>query len=734
MKRRLFGEVSILIAAAFAGPAFAQTVEDEVEVVVTARKTTEQLSDVPLAANVLGAEQLETLVLDKLEDYLRQSPSTILVNGGPEYLADISIRGQGGGRQGFSESATGVYRNGIYVAGGGFGGRGFNALDLFDTTRIEVLRGPQGALYGRNAVGGAINVVSKRPNLDGFELTGSAGYDDRERTTLRGTLNVPVLQDTLAVRLAATGYDQTDGFYTDLSTGRAVDEQDFLGARASVLYQLNDAWSVTLTGESSQSTAPGFSALGKRVDVPNRAERLDPSVFQRNASRVGGVVIEEDTGFLEVEGDLGFAELTVVGAYRHRVGFRSNDDLDHFLGFEDVNSGGVVTDLLVSQREVFERSGVEVRLASPSNSGGPFRWLIGVDYQRSDSDVRTINEGVTNVAAIRELATRSEFFEEDLASSSVFGLLEWAATDRWTLTVEARQQSDEKDFRYERVDRAPTPTNTSLGPAVDQLESDKFSPTLSARYRLSDDAILYARIASAFRPGGFNTGTINPGFISYEPETAAGGEVGWKGRMFGRVQASAAAYYTETEDLQLVTAISATDTTTALVNVPGAYVWGLELEASTSFDVGAGRLSVQGSLSHADGEFNNGSTLVSQGVLYDVSGQRVNRARDLAAVLNLRYDRPITDALRGFALLSGTAETGGYENAIGALGVVGQSRSLDDFSKLSARLGVNASNWRASVYVQNITDDVELLQTVLGNEYFGSPRVIGAEVSVRFGN
>lgn len=738
MRFLLRASIQTLALAAAVSPAFAQTVQaQDEEIVVTARRTTERLQDVPVAANVLGAEQLETLVLDRLEDYLRQSPSTVLVNGGPEYLSDIAIRGQGGGRNGFSESASGVYRNGIFVAGGGFGGRAFNTLDLFDAARVETSRGPQGALFGRNAVGGAVNVVTRRPELDGFSGSLSLGYDDRDRSTLRGVLNAPIIDDRLAARVAVVGYDQTDGFYEDVNTGENVDDQSFSGGRVSLLGRLNEAWTVTLTGETSTSTAPSFSALGRRLDVPVRPERFDPGILERNASRVGDVAIDENTGFLEANGDLGFAELTIVGAYRHRDGLRANDDLDHFLGFEDVNANGVVTDLRVDQGEVYERSGLEVRLASPTASDNALRWLIGADVQQSDSDVSTVNSGATgNSSPIRELRSRTETFQEDIASWSVFGLAEWRLNPLVSFTVEGRYQADDKDFRFARVDREPAGPgnpNTSLGPATDQLESEFFTPGVSARFRIDEENIVYVRGATAFRPGGFNTGTINPGFISYEPETIISGEVGWKGRLFDRVTGSVAAYYNESEDVQVVTAVSSTDTTTALVNVPGSASWGIEVEASTFFDIGPGRLTLQGSMSTADGEYDAGSVVIVQGVSYDVSGARINRARDLTAVLNARYDWSLASTLDAFVLATAQTESGGYENAIGALKLPGQSRSLDDFSKFDLRVGVESGSWTASVFARNIGDEPEFLQNVLGNEYYGLPRVIGAELSLRFG-
>jgi iron complex outermembrane recepter protein len=143
----LWATATIAIVAVDAAPALAQAVPDtepaaqEGQILVVARKREEALEDVPVAVSVLTAEEQSNLVLDSMGDQLRQTPGALLVAAGPEYLSDVSIRGQGGGRNGFSESATGIYRNGIYVAGGGFGGRSFSRLDTTTTSGSRSIAG-----------------------------------------------------------------------------------------------------------------------------------------------------------------------------------------------------------------------------------------------------------------------------------------------------------------------------------------------------------------------------------------------------------------------------------------------------------------------------------------------------------------------------------------------------------------------------------------------------------------
>jgi outer membrane receptor protein involved in Fe transport len=714
------------VALAVGAPALAQE-QAEDEIIVTARKVEERLSDVPVAGQVLGEEQLQSLVLDRVDDYIRQIPSGTVVNSGPDYLTDFSIRGQGGGRNGFSESAVGIYRNGIYVAGGGFGGRTFNTLDLFDASRVEVFRGPQGALYGRNAVGGAVNVVSARPDLDAFSARAMVGYDDRERTSYEGVVNVPLIDDRLAVRVGGTGFDQESGFIRDVNRNQDIDTQSFSGVRASALAALSPNWTAGLTAEYSDNHAPGFSILGRRLDVPARAERNDPSPFTRNASRLGRVEINETSVFGELERDGEAGSFSVVAAYKQRDGARFNEDLDHFLGFEDV--GG--SDLTVRQDEDFTRSGFEVRYASNPQNGG--RFLIGADYQTYEDDVVTRNDGATTVAALREVATRTDLSNEELRSASLFGLYEITLADAWTIAAEARIQRDEKDFVFERIDRVPAPANTSIAPLRTERDWTEFVPTLTARYAFSDTSSIYGRIASAYRPGGFNIGTGSVANLAYDPERSTSWEFGWKGRLFD-VNLAAAMYYAQTEDLQVVTSVSSTDTTFVLVNVPEADNWGAELEANAVWFVGPGRLFVQGSLAHANGAFGDNANVIVNGVTYNVSNTRLARTRDYTATLLARYSMPLGGGLEGFVSVAGTAENGGYENAIGALKIAGQSRSLQGFDRVDARIGIEGEAWRLSAFVQNAADSFSLIQTIQGNEYYTNPQVAGVQLTLRYGD
>jgi outer membrane receptor protein involved in Fe transport len=719
-----------LVAGAQANPALAQTAVPEdteasvPEILVVARKREESLDDVPASVSALSAADQENLVLDGMGDYLRQTAGVLLVSSGPDYLADISIRGQGGGRNGFSESATGVYRNGIFVAGGGFGGRSFNRLDYFDNARVEVYRGPQGALYGRNAVGGAVNVVSNRPTMD-LGLASNLEYGAADRLKLEGIVNGALIEDRVSVRLGGLMINQRGGDIVDINTLKILDSQKYEGGRAQLLTKIASGWEARLTYEVYSSEAAGFTALGQRLAAGLPAGRVsDPSPYLRNASRVGRVKINDKTFLAELDGEVGFANLAAVFVHKNRDGRRLNEDLDHFLGLEGL--AGV--DMIGNQSEDFKRDGAEIRLSS--NGDGPLNWLVGTDYQDTLSDAVAFNGGTvpaTSSAALRSQAVRRDTALEKLTSWSIFGSIDYAISNRFSAGIELRSQRDEKNFRFQRIDLVTGPVQTSNPVWQETL------PVASIRYKLGDNSNLYARYATGFRPGGFNQGVTNLAQLEYNPETAQSFEMGFKGRIPDlRMRFGVVGYYTITDDMQVVTAASATDTTFTLSNVAGAKQWGAEAELSGIVTLGNGRLNYNLSAATQDGRFDDGSTIIVTGQRVDISGGRVNRARDLTLNLSSFYSHQLWDGVDLVVGGSLRAERGGYENATGGTTHV-SGRKLENFTNIDARISLKSKAWQLSAFGKNLTDKTYIIQNVNGNNYYNERARYGVELSFKFG-
>lgn len=460
----------------------AQATTDLDRIMVTARKREEALHDVPIAISAFNDERREALVLDDMDDMLRQVPSTTLVTTGPEFMNDVSIRGQGSGRLGFSETSTGLYRDGMYNAGGGYGGRSLSRMDLFDSQYIEVMRGPQGALFGRNSVGGAINVGTKRSETE-FGGHGTLRSMSEDRLDMEAVVNIPLTQ-TVGMRVGGFHSDQDEGNIYNQATGKYVDRQTYRGVRSVFDMTTESGLALGLLYEYYASEMPAFAAMGY---VPNRVDGtvLDPDPYKRaDMNREGRSDISDH--FVLFNADYGFsgADLYFKLTRRERDGGRYNEDNDHYGGASgiDVTPGDATDgpDYTVAQHEDYERTGAQLYLAS--NGDGRVSWMVGAEGLWSESDMAndpdacpaytgvaqasvpgcyvglagplTTIAGLTQRIVGRVSVNHDEFLEK-LSSYSLFGTTDIALTDRLKLGLEMRVQIDEKDFRFARWSEDP---------------------------------------------------------------------------------------------------------------------------------------------------------------------------------------------------------------------------------------------------------------------------------------
>ncbi len=777
-----------LTTHAQSAPRTEQQTTDVGEVVVTARRRAEQLRDVPASVTALTEADRQGLVLDRMEDYLRQIQGVTLVTSGPEYLNDISIRGQGSGRVGFTETATGIYRDGLYNSGGGFGGRTLTRMDLFDNARVEILRGPQGALFGRNAVGGAINVITNAPKPE-FAAALTGRYSDPDKTDLEAVVNVPI-SDTLALRLGGFTSNQDKGFIVNSTTGHYTDSQSASGFRANIEGRPNEKIAVGAIVEWSESNAGAFTGLA-------RSPSLDPEPYVRaNQNREGRTDIKERGVSFRADVDLDWASLALRVAHRERDGARTGEDDDHFSGLSlsDVAPGAAVAypDFSRSQFEDYSRDVFQATLTSPG--GGRVSWLAGVEYLSSNDLVVTEPESclaytgaappetpgcfvgtatagaaTTFSAAARQAgrgAMNHDTFNEGVESSSLFGSIEARFGREWSAGLEMRVQHDQRDYYFQRWSEDPlvyfgagaAPAGmlapiggsgattaqfcppTLVAPACAAgnetatvqtgFKNTYYLPTATLRWNFAPEQNLYARFATAYRSGGFNTNlppsvtrTLLSSILKYDAENAYNYEAGWKGRLFG-FNFDTALYYTWTNQVQVVTAPSAGSTGFILSNAGDAHVYGFEAEARRVFRVGLGRLVTRVSYSTSDGAFEDGAFLVSQGATVDLSGKHVPRLRDYQVAANLLYSQPI-GRLRGFAGVSAQLADGGYETP-------DNSREYEGYTLYDARLGLEGGSWRLSAFGRNLTDERYVLNVVGTAEFWSQPRSYGVELTFRY--
>ena len=709
----MFALPCTLLAAALVGPPAAAQERSAPallieEVFVTARKREESLADVPASATAFSADRLsESFVVDAV-DLVRMVPNAMIAyGGGPDYLNNIIIRGQGGGRSGTSETATGIYRNGIFIAGGVYGGSQLNRLDLFDLQRVEAFRGPQGALYGRNAVGGAVNAVTAKPDLEGFSARGRVAYNNVDRLESEAVVNVPLADGRFGARIGAYYTDQEDGFYDNTTTGEQLDQATYRGGRLGLRGASADgALDATVWFETMDEEAPSFATLAYRPGAP---ANQDP--FLRPFNGPSEVKIEQDSAFLDVSWDLGGPSLSLAAVWLEREGERI-DDLDWFLGIANGAAG-----LTATQTSEMQRRGVEARLNSAPDSR--LRWLLGVEAFSFEEDLVTSQLGFGNANTV------TADFATD--SWSIFGLAGYGLSDTVEVTVELRYSIDDKSNTTDQVRLADS---ALLREFQANEEFDNLQPAASISWQARDWVNLYGKIATAYRAGGFNDQPPAgvPGGAVYEEEKSISYELGAKMRLLeNRIQLDTALFMLDTDDVQIVARGPQPPNPVYLQNGGDARSIGFEADLRSIWSVPAtgGSFTADAGFSLSTGEYTSGDFLALQGgdlVTIQLEDRDLSRLRESTISIALGYRQPIAGQLELVSNLLYQAENGGWEDAANNV-------RLEDWQIVDGRIGVAGDGWELALFGKNLTDEIYIVERLdTGQAFVNRPRTWGLEL------
>lgn len=743
MGGRTWNSTLALGLLALAGaPAYAQEARAEeapavsdAEIVVTARRREERLADVPAAVSVIDG----TALADRggaatSGQLLADQPSVRFNNLNSSVTSEISMRASSTARATNGDPSVGLYVNGAYIGGGGIGGRNFTRLDFLDIGRVEVLRGTQGALYGRNAVGGAINIVTARPSdeFDGF-LTASYGIEN-EHAELQGAINVPI-DEIASLRVSGFYVDQQDGFFYNRENDVFFDHEEGYGLRAQlrlntgpmdllVLAETQDLITPAISYQLDIAPGtPGFPG-GYTQDQYNYPWNTPPRALQ-------------DVDGIQIIGtfDLGASELVSTTHYRERV---SQYDLDAdavnptelararaagqvgALTPVDPNAAAYVVDLTTSFHQ-------DVHLTGDANDER-LTWLVGAEMLllRSDYSVENVRTPTIPNPSTGSVAPASLEYD----SYAAYASLGYDLTDRFNLTGEARYTMDERSLSARLFDRD---TGAPLGgPAriVDaEIGPENLSYNATASYDVTSSILAYLKIGTSYRAGGFNTNLGDPRQpVPIEPafgdETATTYEIGLRGAAFGNAYFALAGYYNELSDLiaqtdngcALTNPTCPVAATSFLTNAGDATSWGVEAELTSRFDLGAGVLRYALSASHQGGEVENGR----------FAGVALPQVPDYLASASLDYRVPVAADTEIFANMLYTAQWGGFQE------LRSTSVPLDDFELVNLRGGVEIDNVRLSIFADNVFDEVYRVARDTTIKRYNIPRVTGVELSYRW--
>ena len=695
------------------------------EVVVTAQHREESLQDVPIAITAIGAEDIRTADVSDINSISLRTPGFSMGAFNPAQ-PQLFIRGIGSNADGAGEDqSVVVFLDGVYL-----GRTAGQAFDLFDLERLEVLRGPQGTLYGKNAAGGAINIITTKPSEEfegGFELSGG----DMGYFGVRGMLSGP-LGDRMAGKISFS-HKERDGYVESIVAD--IDDLNSYntdGVRAQLLARPADTLELLLSVDASKDRrdAPGRSigdglALGNLVDT--YPPELQPDFYENLQDKLPHSDTDTAGISLQADWDLGPGTFTSITAYR-------TADADVFdpqppVAFEYFP--------IVTVDNFFKEDGdqfsQEIRFASQASDS--LFWQAGLYYLNEQVDRDEFFDGIIGAPlggapTGTTLPRGGNYQTNETESMGAFGQLTWSFGDNWDLTLGGRYTTESKDA-----------TNRSLANGVNILEVfdikadeswDAFTPKVAVNYYLGDTT-LYATASTGFKSGGFqgSAPTELAAVTPFDEENVTNYEAGIKGMLLdSSLRFNATVFYTQYEDLQVLIQ------TVGPGGVPGpnltqnageAESSGFELEMQ--WQLGS-YFQLAGTYAYLDTEYTQ-----LDGNLKPFEGNRLRNAPKNAGSLSLIFDYP----LAGGGIIGARADYTHKDKAYQDLenreeGAI----SSYDVTNLRASYTAEDQSWELAGWVKNVFDEEYMLHNYTINPGVApmvlpaAPRTVGATLTYWF--
>jgi iron complex outermembrane receptor protein len=511
------------------------------EITVTAERREQSLQDVPVSVTAFSGDLVKEGGITRLEDVALQTPNFKMTSFNTAE-SQLYMRGIGSTQDGpSSDPSVAVFIDDVYI------GRPAGAsTDLYDLARIEVLRGPQGTLYGRNAAGGAVNIFTKKPQHE-FEAKTGLTVGDYGLVNLRAYVNGSI-SDTVAGKFTAN-IRQRDGYAKNVTTGQDLEDDDTKSVRGQLLITPSDKIEVLLGFDYTDIDTSGDNRFLTNFDVPPISppafiapQQAEIATFGNNPRRSSHDEIQRSNKTLSglmarVEADLGWATLTSVTAYR-KTESSWWQALVPLLSDQDGGQGTFEVDDGADQKG--DQTSQEFRLAGDTEN---FNWVAGLYYFEEDISIseRFITYwGPNTPLAVWGTGDVSFNMDGETSSFAAFGQFTWDMTDTLALTLGARYTDDDKKQTSEAVANGPIggavwgiplgPGGSPYAPVSGSKSWDKVTPRASLDWNVSDDHMVYFTYSEGYKSGAFSSHTGSPliAVTPLLPESSTNYEVGAK--------------------------------------------------------------------------------------------------------------------------------------------------------------------------------------------------------------
>jgi iron complex outermembrane recepter protein len=624
------------------------------EVIVTAQKRESNLQDTPLSISALSGDTMEKIGIDTIEDFQFFVPGITVTN---DSMAIVNIRGIGTSAFGVAtDPSTTVHIDGIYQPRPTTG-----YMDMFDIERVELLRGPQGVLFGRNSTGGTLNIVSKMPTEE-FEGAVSLTAGNLSKLAFDGTVS-GALSDNVRGRFTVRR-NQRDGRYTDIVTGATYQDQDTFATRATIVFDLSDNFSLEVRGDVNNDDETGFPAVRATYEQDIIDAGATIPTGEDDVAFDSAPVNKTDTWGVSTIATWTGSEYT----FKSLTSFR-NSKVDQFIDADG-------TDLFLFDIGFRENSRAFTQELQLSNTNPDrWEWIVGMFFLNEDGDggIDILFPGLG--INIEERNTTNAY--------AVFGQASYQINDRLRATAGARYSIERKNYSFSTeinggVVDGGTPSD----------DWDSVTPSFALDYSFTDDVMGYVSATKGFKSGGFQLGDAG----SFDPEELWSYEAGVKSMLMdGRMRANFGVFSYDYSNLQVVEFIGGVATTS---NAGKASVDGIEAEIA--FRV-TDKFDINGTVAFMDAKYD---VFFEAGE--DFSGNRLANAPDLTYSLGAQY----TFDLNNGAYIALRGDYAFRDDVDFKRNNLPQFRS-DSYSLLNARATfvTGDDRWEVSLYGRNLTDD-----------------------------
>jgi len=689
------------------------------EVIVTAQKRAESLQDVPIAISVFNQDMLKEAGINGIDNIAQFTPGFSLTSynkSSPQpYIRGIGTNTSGAG----DDASVAMFVDDVYISRAG-------AYDsnLFDLERVEVLRGPQGTLYGKNVVGGAINITTRKPNTENFEASVRVDAGNFDKRSLQAFVSGP-LSDTLAAK-ASYSNSQRDGFVTNTVTNNTLRDEDSQAGRFGLVWDASEELSVSWNADASKIRESGagrvlvgvpllgIPALGPSLGIRDKTETINDGFTNRD---VWGTSVK-------VEWEQDYGTWTSVTAYR-TSDYDFQDDLVPAL---DLLTGANLNYFTNYTEEREKQISQELRLAS--NNDSALEWTVGLYYFKDEID-RLEKWDTSLVGTLLGVGiSRGEVDgSNETDSKAAFAQLSYNLED-WRFTVGGRYTRETKDANLVGAGFEPVYLGLTAPFTAQASKSwSNFSGKFSIDYTGMENALVYFSMGEGFKSGAFNSiaGTKAKAEEALNPELATQMELGIKSQWFdNRLRANAVIFDIDYEDLQVFHAVGLD---VFVENAGEANSRGVELEIIA---LPVENLELSASYSYLDARYGR---FITGGV--DNSGNQLTRAPKNAYTLSASYQLA-------------AASYGDFNLRLDYInqGLIHMSVSNSDISILEGYELFNAriellskeDDWEVALWGKNLADEeysihsasLADLGTATRSDIQGDPRTFGVSFTYNF--